>query len=327
MAVAAGVCAVSLILVGDPESHPLAALVQYVPYLAYLLPTILALVWSCWLGWAWRLVSAISVGLVLTLIMGLVWGHPDEGHGHLRVMTYNSKAHLAMAAPNGGAALALEIYQHDPDVLVMQDAGELMQWQRERPDMFNAIVGKRDVYSFGQYIIASRLPLKACAPGSIPIRKKPHSFVHCVLTVHGEEIDLVTVHFLTPREGLNATRHGGLKGLAAWRVNMEDRLTQSHELAAQLNAMKRKRIVMGDLNAPESSTVVQTLLRTGMRDAFSSAGRGYGYTHGHSLRPGLSFLRIDHILVSDDIGVSQAFAGGSAASEHRPVIADLQVTR
>jgi endonuclease/exonuclease/phosphatase (EEP) superfamily protein YafD len=83
-------------------------------------------------------------------------------------------------------------------------------------------------------------------------------------------------------------------------------------------------IVAGDLNAPAQSLVVRTLLDSGLRDAFSSASWGYGYTHGHSLRPHLfSTIRIDHILVSPEIGVADCFVGGKAGSEHRPVIADL----
>jgi endonuclease/exonuclease/phosphatase (EEP) superfamily protein YafD len=110
---------------------------------------------------------------------------------------------------------------------------------------------------------------------------------------------------------------------------MNDRLVQSGVLAEHLRLMPKDhpRIVAGDLNAPESSSVVETLLHTGMRDAFSSAGFGYGFTHGHSLKLGLSWLRIDHVLVTDDIGVTQAYVGGKVASEHRPVIADLVLNR
>jgi endonuclease/exonuclease/phosphatase (EEP) superfamily protein YafD len=69
--------------------------------------------------------------------------------------------------------------------------------------------------------------------------------------------------------------------------------------------------------------VIQTLLRVGVRDAFTSAGRGYGYSYGHALRRGYDFLRIDHILVSPDIGVLDSFVGQGTASDHRAVIADL----
>jgi endonuclease/exonuclease/phosphatase (EEP) superfamily protein YafD len=318
---------VCMAFAGDPERHSVIAYLQYLPYLVYLLPSVVAAFCSLSLGWRWRLLAVAALVLVLTEIMGLSIGRPDEGSGHIRFMTYNAKASYALGDPQGLGKLAQEIMANDPDVLVMQDAGEFLSVKAERPEAFAALVGKREVYAYGQYIVASRLPIKECAPGFIPFRDRSHTFVHCVLTAHGKDIDLVTVHFLTPRNGLNAVRHEGSRGLDEWRTNMTDRLTQSSELAQQVAQMKRPRIVAGDLNAPERSNVVKNLLNTGLRDAFSSAGFGYGFTHGHSLKPWVSFLRIDHILVSDDIGVVNAYAGGSKGSQHRPVIADLRINR
>ena len=321
--VAAGVLLVWLLLSNDPENHAALALLLYVPYPVYLLPALVALAWSFSLGWRWRLLALGSLLLVLTVLMRPAWGHADEGHRRLRLMTYNVKSYLAVNRPHGLAEVALEVMQHDPDVIVMQDAGE---FPNPSPAL-KTIFGDREVYAFGQYIVASRFPLKDCQPGSIPYNGQNHTFVHCVVSANGTDVDLVTVHFVTPRDGLNAARSSGVKGLGAWRANMNKRLTQSGVLAEHLRLMKRRRIVAGDLNAPEASSVVQDLLDTGLRDAFSSAGLGYGYTHGHSLWPGISFLRIDHILVSGEIGVSDAFVGGKVASQHRPVIADLLLVR
>lgn len=69
--------------------------------------------------------------------------------------------------------------------------------------------------------------------------------------------------------------------------------------------------------------VVQGLLDTGLRNAFSTSGTGFGYTYGHSLWPGISFVGIDHVLVSLEIGIADCFVGGERGSTHRPVIADL----
>lgn len=313
----------------NPERRPVLALLQYLPYPVYLGPAVLALVTSFWLTWPWRVLSASALVVVLAPIMGFCFGGADEGYGRIRVMTYNAKAYYASLRPHGFDELAMEIMQHDPDVLVMQDSGDVNHLEQRRPALFRAIVGDRHTYGYGQYLIASRFPLKECAPGWIPFNMQMHSFARCVLQAHGQEIDLVTVHFVTPREGLNATRHEGLKGLKTWGDNVDNRLSQAGLLAEQMRQFKpvRPRIVAGDLNAPESSAVVKTLLHTGLRDAFSSAGFGYGYTHGHSLKPGLSLLRIDHILVSDSIGVVDADVGGKIASEHRPVIADLLLVK
>lgn len=329
LAVAMGVAFLWSNLSDNPERRPVLALLQYLPYPVYLGPAMLALLLSFRLAWPWRVLSASALFVVLVPIMGLCIGRADEGYGRIRFMTYNAKAYYASLRPHGFEELAMEIMQHDPDVLVMQDSGELNHMQQRRPEVFRAVVGDRHTYGYGQYLIASRFPLKDCAPGWIPFNMQMHSFAHCVLQAHGQEIDLVTVHFVTPREGLNAARREGVKGLKTWGNNVDNRLGQAGLLAEQMRQFKpvRPRIVAGDLNAPESSTVVKTLLHTGLRDAYSSAGFGYGYTHGHSLKPGLSLLRIDHILVSDTIGVVDAEVGGKVASEHRPVIADLLLFR
>jgi len=302
-------------------------LMHYVPYPAWLLPALVAFALSFPLGRGWRLAATLALALVLTSIMGLAVGRSDAGSVRVRVMTYNIKAWLATEAGNGFVPLAREVAEHDPDILVMQDAGELATAREETPDIARTVFEKRQVYTFGQYIVVSRFPLRDCRPGQIPYGGEEHTYVRCIVNARGFETDLVVVHFRSPRDGLNATRHERAQGLADWRQNVAERMGQSAKLAADLARRERPLIVAGDLNAPESSPVVQRLLGLGLRDAFSTAGWGYGYTHGHSLRPHISFLRIDHILVSPEIGVHDAFAGGKEASEHRPVIADLLMLR
>src|ERR1700742_2304804 len=50
-------------------------LLQYVPYPTHLVPAAIALALSFTLRWPWRIVALVSVGLVVTIIMGLVLGH------------------------------------------------------------------------------------------------------------------------------------------------------------------------------------------------------------------------------------------------------------
>ena len=327
--VAAAIAFLCWAITGNPERHAFTAMLQYLPYLSYLVPALLALLASLWLGWKWRIVAAASVALSLTVLMGLATGSPDEGHGHLRFMTYNAKTMYAAQRRNGLGELAQEIITNDPDVLVMQDSNQMAFIKQDMPEVFKAMVGERQVFTMGQYMLASRVPFRDCRVGQIPIDQDPHTYLHCKLTAHGKEVDLVTVHFMTPRMGLNAVRQEGLEGLDGWQDNMLGRLQQARQLAADLGRMKGPRIVAGDLNAPERSAVVQMLLQTGLRDAWSSSSMGYGYTYGHALGKGLglSFLRIDHVLVSDDIGVARAYVGGHVASEHSPVIVDLRMNR
>ena len=324
------VCSVVLSVDFKPNSE-LASwleLVRFVPYPAYLLAALGAACLSLVLGWRWRLAALTGVGLVVIAVMGLAVGSVDSGSGRLRVMTYNIKSYHAVYRSDGLSHIAQEVTLHDPDIFVFQDSYGIADPIKDAHVSVQFLLRGRQWYSQGEYLVASRYPLRDCATGAIPYRGKKHtyvqqSYVRCTVVVDDTEIDLVTAHFLSPRDGLNSTRHDWFNGLAAWLDSYADRLTQAELLANELAAGVRPMIVAGDFNAPEKSAVVGALLAAGLRDAFSSAGLGYGYTWGHSLRLGISFFRIDHILVSPTLGIRDCFIGGKEGSEHRPVIADL----
>ena len=296
---------------------------RYLPYPLFVLPAIAAIGVSLWLGRWWVLAGLTNLALLLTIGMGLQWNAGESGSQRIRVMSYNIKVFNAALQRDGVYALGLEVARHDPDILVMQDADGMLVGRADPALYQGSVFGMPHVFALGQYVVASRFPLRQCGPGQIGFRDESHRYVRCVVDIRGQELNLVTAHFQSPRAGLNAARREGLDGADDWQQNHQDRLTQARALARDLAGMRRPLIVAGDLNAPESSPVIRTLLASGLRDAFSSAGRGYGYTYGHSLRRGYDFLRIDHILVSPDLGVMHSFAGQSNASEHRAVIADL----
>jgi len=312
-------------------------LLQYMPWPLYLLPALAAFIASFLLRPVWRLAAALGLGLVLTVVMGLALNRGDSGTTPLRFMTYNIKAYLAKNRPGGFDLLAQEVAQHDPDILVMQDAGDLSRLREREPATAAAVFAGRSVYVHSQYIVVSRYPLRECRPGDLSLPGGGYDYVRCTVTAHGVDVDVVTAHLVSPRHGLAATRRDPAEGIDDWEQNFNDRLAQSQRLAGDLRQRlsgephARALIVAGDFNAPETSPVIRALLNQGLRDAFSAGGRGYGYTHGHSLQARSafagSFLRIDHILVSPGIGVERCFAGGAQASEHRPVIADLLLQR
>jgi len=328
-----GVAVPAMLLASAYRTGPLGSwwleLLQYAPYPAFLVPALLCVVLSWRLGWAWRLTALGALGLVVTIVMGFAFGRADTGSGALRMMTYNIKANRTawqQGEIEALEALVREVARQRPDLLVMQDAGDLTAARSNAP-IAQSIFAGRNVFSHDEYIVVSRYPLRDCRAGDLSFRGRPHTYVRCIVVVDGSEIELFTAHLLSPRHGLNATRHQGAKGIDDWQQNFEDRLSQSRTLAGDVAKREHPLIVAGDLNAPETSPVIRTLLERGLRDAFSSAGRGYGYTHGHATKLAISFLRIDHILVSPEIGVVDAFAGGKEGSEHRPVIADLLLKR
>lgn len=325
----AAVCAVVLVLAFKfaDESVWWAELARYVPYPAYLLSALLGVGASVRLTSAWRLLAAATLALVIGPIMGLKLGAAESGTGRLRVMTYNIKDYLAMKYVGNLAEIAWEVALFDPDIVVMQDAANAGRQFLADPKQLEKLFGGRQVASSGQFLIASRLPLRHCRDGDVSFPGERHHYQRCTVVAGSKEFELFNVHLLTPRAGLNATRHERLHGIDEWQENVASRMFQARALARDVQAAGRPVLLMGDLNAPEHSPVVRTLLGTGLRSAWATAGVGYGYTHGHSLRPHISFSRIDHVLASPSFGFADVQVGGKDASEHRPVVADLWLQR
>lgn len=304
------------------ERWPLLALAQYAPYPLLVAPFVALAALAPLAGWRWCLAALAGLLVVVTVLMGFQLPQAEEGRNRVRVLTFNVKDYTTLRRSYGLIDIANEIARHDPDVFVLQDA-RTFENRTSDPEVADTVFDGRQVYIFGQYVVASRFPMRDCRNGWISFRDEPHTYVTCVVTAHGTDVDIITAHFMTPRVGLASARYNPVRGLADWRQNVSDRMTQATTLAAVVAERRRPVVVAGDLNAPGSSAVLGVLLDAGLRDAFGVAGRGYGFTWGHSLRWGVPFLRIDHILASPEFRVGRTIVGDSAGSAHRPVIADL----
>lgn len=96
------------------------------------------------------------------------------------------------------------------------------------------------------------------------------------------------------------------------------RTAQAQAIQRVLDAERGPVVLGGDLNAVPGSDV-HSLLTTGLNDVWNVAGRGAGGTSpARSPR-----RRIDYVLTSPDITVTQAATHTTAISDHRAVRADL----
>ena len=145
----------------DPQAWWVEIL-RYTPYLVLLVPALLALVLSIAVGWIWRAVALAGLLVVVFPLMGWTHGQPENGSTRLRVMSFNIKSYKADDRPDGYEAIVREIRQHDPDVLVMQDAQKLTDKWRPVPDVMKELLAARHTQAQGQYVIASKYPLRDC---------------------------------------------------------------------------------------------------------------------------------------------------------------------
>ena len=310
----------------------LAELTRFLPWYWLLLPCGLALLLAIGLSRWWLAAAVLNLALLGTLTMGLQWHlgtREDAVAGRtLRVLSYNVKALNARFKEEGYSGIDYEVRSHAPDIVALQDAQHLLPLDSpSTPTLSQPLFGLPHVYALDQYVIASRFPVRECRAGQLSKYHALHGefYLYCQLEIDGHFLSVVTAHLVSPREALEGTRHSLLGGLNDWKSNLRERLGQAQVLLRDVAKLPRPLLLMGDFNAPEGSPVVDLLKRARLRDSYSDAGQGYGYTYGHALGRNTDFLRIDHILLSADIAVIHSTVGGTEASDHSPVIANIRL--
>jgi vancomycin resistance protein VanJ len=308
--------AVSAINVAGPERWWLGSLNLYMPQWPWALPSVVILPWTVARAprWSWLpiLLAAWAAGPIMGLSLGLARLAPKPAGLHLRVMTYNVKWGLRDAA-----GVLDNISRANPDVIVMQHSIGALDGPLAALKHDGWIVMRRR-----QCTVLSRYPISDVAPLMRSPERKYES-IRCVLHVSGRPVVLYDVHLMTPRWALGSIADKGPDGATDLQENATVREQESDDLASHIRAERGPLIVAGDLNAPIQSRVCRTLFHCGLRDAYSEAGFGYGYTYGQSTVLRHPFVRIDHVLVSPEWTVSACHAGSARGSDHSPVVADV----
>jgi endonuclease/exonuclease/phosphatase (EEP) superfamily protein YafD len=301
-----------------PERLGPAVVLLYAPVALFCIPAALLLIYS--LIWVRRMVVIPLLHLLWIVwpIMGFCYNTPSaapagEDGIRVRVMTYNVKW-----GAHGKEAIAEEVRRWHPDLLLMQDVAGAYTGEKP-PDKLDPM----KMRDGAEFLAGSRLPisdplvemLKPDVPNGYITRYTAGS--------PPNEFNMVNVHLRSPRRGLNAVINSGVQATDVLSTNSESRLDEVDALVRTIQRLKGPILIAGDFNAPLASAVCHKIMATGLRDAFVEGGRGYGYTYGQNTFVHRPYIRIDHIFVSKEWQVLNCWVGGTAGSDHRPVIADL----
>jgi vancomycin resistance protein VanJ len=306
----------------------LGALNLYLPQVMWAVPGVVLSVFLYKANSQWVWLPLCCIVWVLGPLMGFCWsGQPVRAASDgasVRVMTWNVKYGSYDLAP-----LIAEISRNHPDVVLFQDAIDSLNGPLR--DYFR----NWQVYSHGQYLIASRYPFSQVEVHELPARGEGQEYLRCQLHLGASVVSLYNIHLKTPRRSLNAFRTARKQpwylpqAIQLFGHNVHTRLTQALTVRDGLKRETGPVIIAGDLNSPDASQACAALREAGLRDAFAERGRGYGFTYGHLMFkyriPWLrvSWMRIDHIMTSSHFRTEQCWTGTGKASDHRPVIADL----
>ena len=269
--------------------------------------------------------AALLIALFPLMGLKIRGRHAAGSQGRtLRVLSYNvDSAHA------GYDAVAEDAFSFDPDLVLIQEISTATGLAERLHTRFP------DVHNSGQFVVASRYPLVESPPMGVDECASPVCGAHFqryVIATPLGRIAVYNIHPVSPREGFRAMRGQGLSHeLLSGRffeaehasVLLHNALARDRQLRVSVDRANAERIpviIGGDTNLPDLSPTLAHYFAS-YRDGFRDAGRGFGYTFpAHR-----SWMRLDRIFASQQLEFL-SFTVGCASSDHRCVVADLQLT-
>ncbi|GIU87351.1 MAG: endonuclease [Acidimicrobiia bacterium] len=282
---------------------PLTVAAAYTVWV-YLPAYLVASAAACFRRYALAGVALVAVAfhaLSVTASIGAAEAIPDDAWAapRLRVLSAN----VYDKNPDRDR-LARELLDADADVVLLQEITPA--WART---LHRNGFGVRYPYSVveamngsGGQAVYSRLPLHDVEV--VSVARWPT--ITAALDVGSTRVHLANVHVVGPLHGrpIHERSAGGILRVA--------------------RSLGRPRIVAGDFNATPYNRSMQRLADLGLDDAHERRGRGLAVTwpNGDELAPP---IRIDHVLVDDELTVLRVAELRGHGSDHAPVLVDLAV--
>jgi endonuclease/exonuclease/phosphatase family metal-dependent hydrolase len=267
-----------------------------------------------------RLTAAIYLFLLLTAVLSGTDAAPtstnvSSSKKTLRVMTYNIHVGVGMDKKLDLQRIADVINDQHPDLVGLQEVDRGVKRTEGKDEIaelarmtsMNYVFAHNLDYQGGQYGVAilSRFPI-----GAIDHRKyenkreaERRGMIRVEVNVGGKTISFVTTHLDYQYE--------------------DGRVFEAEQLFGFLSALKAPLIVVGDFNDEPAGSAYK-LMVAGFEDAWI---RSRAKSGGLSYPADKPVKRIDYIFTrqSDRIRAKTAWIVNTLASDHLPVVADLEM--
>tara|TARA_R110002124_G_scaffold109013_1_gene261763 strand:+ start:777 stop:1808 length:1032 start_codon:yes stop_codon:yes gene_type:complete len=252
----------------------------------------------------WFVFLVVFADTPLSLWRGL-WNPPDvvaqPGQIPLRVISLNAHG-------SSRAVAALEQWQ--PDLILIQEtpgAGTLRE-------VGQTILGENSGLLAGvDASILSRTPIE-------PLASSVNYTIGKVRVKTGQEVLVVSLRLTPPPFRADLWNPECWRAYRDQRIHQRDELRQLSRRLAELST-DLPVILGGDFNVNPRDPIFREL-PANLRDAFQSAGIGWGNTITNEA----PFLRIDQVWINNFIESVQVSAEVATDTDHRLVLADLLLT-
>ncbi len=262
---------------------------------------------------AWKPASFAALFAIAPVIMLVTWQAPQQeaGNGYpVRVMTYNLHNGFNTDGQLDLEELADVIEDEDADIIALQEvsrgwvingSADMLLWLSNRLDM-PYVYGPSMGHSWGNAIL-SRFPVTEWGKMDLPPRDLPllRQFTWADFDVgENQELRVIATHFHHPEDG------------------GAERLLQAEEVLSFWNAHPQT-IVLADLNAEPDWPEMLGFWRAGFSDALENVESRATFPSYEPVE------RIDYVLASSGLTLSDPSIPRSTASDHLPVVATVDL--
>ncbi len=266
---------------------------------------------------AWRRQALIPLALAAIVVAGPVMGgtlstaplwRPGKS---VRILTFNVEGGQVV-----GYRLRELLDATRPDIAGFQECGGTMHAALALQEGWAA------VDTSGTTCFLSRYPLRA-PPTRMPAVNFQAAGGAAVVSRYEvmAPIGTITVfvlHLETPRHGVQHLLTDPSNAPRLIDANNLLRDTESRAVRRWIDSTAAPRIVMGDFNLPVES-VIWRRYWSDLDDTFGAAGNGWGYTKLN----GWIRVRIDHVLLDQQLKAVSAHVGDDWGSDHLPFITEV----
>jgi endonuclease/exonuclease/phosphatase family metal-dependent hydrolase len=230
----------------------------------------------------------------------------------MRIVTYNTQGSLGMDNVRATGRIAHTLRPLSPDIICFQEIHRRMarSGREDQPEVLERLLHRRFcfqpnvIFAFGGGYgngIATRFPV---------IEEK----LHLLPSAKGKE-----------QRGALEVRLRDVEGFRTltifsthWGLDTEERKTQAEALAEIIRTAPKPIIVGGDFNeSPDGEAIRMLLTMTSLRDADSGQDRATFVSNNPT-------RRIDLLLYSPELEISNVEVVPSLASDHLPLAADFR---
>jgi len=269
---------------------------------------------------AWRRWTLVPVGLAALVVVGPLMGGTlstaplwprSDTRPPLRILTYNV---------DGGKVVSFRLREilaaTRPDIAGFQECGIGMH------AVLAGLEGWAVIDTASSICFLSRYPLRA-PPVLMPARDFRAAGGSAAVSRYeviapGGAVTIFVLHLETPRHGVQYLLSDPSNAPPVIDANNLLRETESRVVRRWIDSTTGPRIVLGDFNLPVESVIWRRYWGS-LDDAFGSAGNGWGFTKLN----GWIRVRIDHVLLSDELKAVSARVGEDWGSDHLPLTSEV----